>query len=167
MTAESVPSVTVRHAHPGEAEAIDALVARVFVEGGFTAPERAGRLRDAASRMAAGAVFVAVDGAGTITGSITLTPGGGGAVRLATASEAEMQLLAVLPEARGLGAGAMLVAAFLAEARARGIRRTVLSTQPTMTSAHRIYAAAGFTRAPERDWTRDSGRPMWAMVREE
>ena len=160
-------SLLVRPARPEEAAVIGELVARVFVEGGFTPPERTARLRDTASRTAAGIVFVAADDAGTLLGSIALVPGGGADVRIATGDEAEMQLLAVLPEARGRGAGAALVEAFLAEARARGYRRTVLSTQPAMTSAHRIYAAAGFTRAPERDWTRDSGKPMWAYVREE
>ena len=29
----------------------------------------------------------------------------------------------------------------------------MLSTQPTMHAAHRIYERFGFTRAPERDWS--------------
>lgn len=159
--------ITVRPAQPDEAVAIGDVVARVFVEGGFTPAERTQRLRDTASRVATGTVFVAVDAEGALVGSIAFVPGGGGDVRIATADEAEMQMLAVLPEARGLGAGGALVAAFLAEAKARGYRRTVLSTQPSMTSAHRIYEAAGFRRTPERDWTRDSGRPMWAYERKE
>ena len=30
--------------------------------------------------------------------------------------------------------------------------RVVLSSQPTMYSAHRIYGRLGFVRTPERDW---------------
>ena len=29
----------------------------------------------------------------------------------------------------------------------------VLSTDPRMTAAHRLYERLGFTRLPERDWT--------------
>ncbi|MEV8445627.1 hypothetical protein AB0505_07155, partial [Streptomyces parvus] len=33
-----------------------------------------------------------------------------------------------------------------------GVRALVLSTQPAMLSAHRIYRRLGFLRTPERDW---------------
>ena len=38
--------------------------------------------------------------------------------------------------------------------RERGWPRVWLSTQPQMTAAHALYAAAGFARRPERDWRR-------------
>ena len=50
----------------------------------------------------------------------------------------------VEPGARGHRIGEALVTALLAEARQRGKARLVLDSFHTMTSAHRIYRAAGF-----------------------
>ena len=38
-------------------------------------------------------------------------------------------------------------------ARASGRRRIVISSQPEMTSAHRMYLALGFVRRPDLDWS--------------
>ncbi len=58
--------------------------------------------------------------------------------------------MAVLPEARGRGAGASLLAALLGEAGRRGYGRIVLLAQP---QARAFYARAGF---------REDGSPLWA-----
>jgi ribosomal protein S18 acetylase RimI-like enzyme len=49
--------------------------------------------------------------------------------------------------------GELLVRECLARARAAGKRRMVLSTDPSMRAAHRLYERLGFTRLPERDWS--------------
>ena len=41
--------------------------------------------------------------------------------------------------------------AAVSHARALGLRRMVLWTQPTMDAAQRLYARAGFERVPELD----------------
>ena len=42
-------------------------------------------------------------------------------------------------------------------AQRRGFSRLVLSTQPAMLAAQRLYARLGFERLPERDWQTDAG----------
>lgn len=57
---------------------------------------------------------------------------------------AQLRMLIVRPEARGLGLGARLVDECLAFARARSYRRMVLWTHDCLTRARGIYRARGF-----------------------
>jgi ribosomal protein S18 acetylase RimI-like enzyme len=41
----------------------------------------------------------------------------------------------------------------LDRARVAGKRRVVLSSDPRMAAAHRLYRRLGFTRLPARDWS--------------
>ena len=82
--------------------------------------------------------------------------------RLASSDEAEMHLLAVLPEHRGKGVGQRLVEAAKAAAKQAGYRRMVLWTQPSMEAAQKLYLRSGFIRNPDRDWTRE-GRSFYVF----
>jgi GNAT superfamily N-acetyltransferase len=62
---------------------------------------------------------------------------------------AQLRLLLVEPEARGLGIGGRLVDECITFARRAGYRRMTLWTQSILTSAHKIYAAKGFVLGPE------------------
>ena len=70
------------------------------------------------------------------------------------------------PAVRGRGVGELLVRECLDRARAAGKRRMVLSTDPRMVAAHRLYERRGFTRLPERDWSPLPGVSLMAYARE-
>ena len=95
-------------------------------------------------RAAEADVLVAVGADGRVLGGVTYAPPGNPWADIAGPDEAEFRMLAVAREARGLGAGEALVRACIDRARGTdGVARLVLSTQPTMLGAHRIYRAPG------------------------
>jgi GNAT superfamily N-acetyltransferase len=75
------------------------------------------------------------------------------AKQIASMDEAEIQLLAVYPHARGQGIATAPIGACEQYALSGGYTRFVLFTQPTMKDAHRLYERLGYKRTPERDWT--------------
>lgn len=75
---------------------------------------------------------------GTVIGSVFIVPSEG------REGTAQLRMLYVEPEARGLGIGRMLVEQCVAFCRDSGYRHVRLWTQSVLVSARRIYAAAGF-----------------------
>lgn len=57
---------------------------------------------------------------------------------------AQLRMLILLPQARGLGLGARLTDECIAFARAKGYRKLVLWTNSCLTAARAIYAKRGF-----------------------
>jgi ribosomal protein S18 acetylase RimI-like enzyme len=115
-------------------------------------------LRDAASRDREAELWVATpDDSDEILGSVTVCPEGSVWRELATPDEGEFRMLAVAPDARGQGVGAALVDLVVDRFRREDASAIVISTLEEMRSAHRIYEAAGFVRAPARDWSPVAG----------
>ncbi|ALC20953.1 GNAT family N-acetyltransferase [Streptomyces pristinaespiralis] len=149
--------ITIRRIEPEEHTALGELTARAYLDGGLLALGEEDPylevLRDVAGRAARAEVYVAVDERGTLLGGVAFVPAGGPFADIAGPGEAEFRMLAVAAAARGRGAGEALVRTCVERARATpGCVRLVLSTQPTMYAAHRIYDRLGFVRTPDRDW---------------
>jgi ribosomal protein S18 acetylase RimI-like enzyme len=83
---------------------------------------------------------------------VTVTTRGGPWAERAGPGEAEIRMLVVDPGVRGAGTGEALVRACIARAARDGCTGLRLSTEPTMTTAHRLYERLGFVRAPDHDW---------------
>jgi len=104
-------------------------------------------------------VFIAERG-GEVVGSVFLFRGD-------TPDAAKLRLLYVDAAARGAGLGARLVEACIQAARARGYRRLRLWTQDCLTSARRIYQAAGFELVSEErhhSFGKDLNAQVWELV---
>jgi ribosomal protein S18 acetylase RimI-like enzyme len=156
----------IRAAEPGDYEQLGELTASAYLDDGLLMRGRDSPylevLRDVAHRAAHGEVLVAVDADDRVLGGVTFVPGPGPFADLARDGEAEFRTLAVAPVGRGSGVGAALVRECIDRSRALGRRRLVLSTQPTMYAAQRVYERAGFTRAPARDWSPVPGLTLLA-----
>lgn len=74
-------------------------------------------------------------------------------------------MLVVAPDQRGHGIAGALVRECLDRARAAGCRRMVISTEPEMHAAHRLYRRLGFLREPARDWSPVEGVELLVYAR--
>jgi GNAT superfamily N-acetyltransferase len=102
--------------------------------------------------------FIAERG-GEVVGSVFLFRGD-------TPDAAKLRLLYVDAAVRGAGLGARLVEACINAARARGYKRLRLWTQDCLTSARRIYQAAGFELVSEerhRSFGKDLNAQVWEL----
>ena len=134
------------------------LTLRAYAEYGrvMTAPAWVG-LRDAVTSALESddaAERIVAEHEGRIVGSVFLFPPAADAYggRAASVPVPELRLLAVDPDARGLGVGRRLVDECAVRARDAGARELGLHTSASMVAARRLYASLGFTRAPERDF---------------
>ncbi|GAA5017327.1 GNAT family N-acetyltransferase [Terrabacter aeriphilus] len=154
---DGMDGFTIRPARPEDHARLGDLTAAAYLDDGLldlgADDPYLEVLRDVARRAEHAEVLVALDPAGVVLGGVAFVEGPGPFADVARDGEAEFRTLAVAPEGRGRGVGTALVRACLDRARALGRDRVVLSTQPMMHAAHRVYERFGFTRAPERDWS--------------
>jgi ribosomal protein S18 acetylase RimI-like enzyme len=143
----------VESARPEDYDAIAELTVRVYVDGNLASDQYTPQLADVAGRAERSELLVVRDAEGRVVGSVALVLSGDFGEVLESDDEAAFRMLVVDPSARGRGVGRLLVTSCLDRARAVGKRRVVISTDPRMTAAHRLYEGLGFTRLPERDWT--------------
>jgi ribosomal protein S18 acetylase RimI-like enzyme len=156
----------LRLATPDDFTAVGEITVRGYEHDGLlrASDSYAERLRDAAHRAAHAELWVAAEeSSGTLLGTVTFCPVGSTYRELATASEGEFRMLAVDPAARGRGVGKALVRTCLERSRALRFTAVVLCSLPTMTAAHALYAALGFERMPERDWSPAPGVVLWGF----
>jgi ribosomal protein S18 acetylase RimI-like enzyme len=138
---------------------IEALLRDVYVGEGFTEPAAASALFTAAAVFERGRVLVAREpSSGVLSGMVIVVPESSSARRFALRGETELHLLAVATPFRRGGVGGALVNAALDAARHDGARKMILWTQPSMTSAQRLYRRSGFERVTERDFERAGRR---------
>ncbi len=153
----------IRRADPADADAIAAagrIAREAYVAGGLIPPESwyGERLADAASRAREAELWLAVDEpSGAVLGSVTFAASGSPYAQVARDGEGEFRMLTVEPHARGRGVGEALARYCVTRARELGLTALVLSSQPNMHAAHRIYGRLGFQRTPDLDWSPEPG----------
>jgi len=158
--------LTVEAARPEDYGRIAELTVGVYVGGRLASDDYTPQLADVAGRAARSELLVVRDGQGRVVGSVALVLSGDFGEVTASDEEAAFRMLVVDPAARGLGVGQLLVSTCLGRAREAGKRRVVISTDPRMTTAHRLYERLGFTRLPERDWSPMPGIDLLVYSRE-
>ena len=162
----AAPSLTVEQARPEDFARIAELTVDVYVGGGLATPAYALELADVAGRAERAELLVVRDPSGRVVGSVALVLTGDFGNVITSDAEAAFRMLVVAPSAQGQGVGELLVTTCLAQARAAGKRWMVISTDPLMTTAHRLYERLGFTRLPERDWRPEPGVDLLVYSRE-
>ena len=152
-SAEPVPDVVVEPAGPADFARIAQLTAGIYRDEGYADERYLVELRDVAGRAAHSELLVARTAEGRIVGSVALVLDGEFGEVLTSRDEAGFRMLVVDASVRGAGVGELMVRTCLDRARAAGKRRAVISTDPRMASAHRLYERLNFRRLPERDWS--------------
>ena len=159
-------SLVVETARPADFPRIAELTVGVYVGGGLASEDYAQELADVTGRAALSELLVVRDGSGTVVGSVALVLSGAFGNVTTSDEEAAFRMLVVDPAVQGRGVGELLVSTCLDRARAAGKRRMVISTDPRMTAAHRLYERLGFTRLPERDWSPVPGIDLLVYARD-
>ena len=160
------PALSVEPARPEDYDRIAELTVGVYVDGRLASEGYTPQLADVAGRASRAELLVVRDGQDRIVGSVALVLSGDFGEVTASDDEAAFRMLVVDPTAQGRGVGQALVTACLERARAAGKRRMVISTDPRMGSAHRLYERLGFTRLPERDWSPMPGTDLLVYTRD-
>jgi ribosomal protein S18 acetylase RimI-like enzyme len=146
--------VSIHVPHPSNYAALARLLTTVYAGEGYRSQplDRSDVVTLAEQALLLVALDADADFRGTrVVGIVGLARGGNGATRVAVIGEGEVQRLAVAQDARSKGVGRALVEECVARSRAAGDLRLVLWTQPSMTSAQRLYERMGFERRPDRD----------------
>ncbi len=141
-------------------EEIRRLLTEVYVDGGFTEPERALSVFEPQAVRQRGLLICARSPEQTLAGMIILVPPDSHFNQAGRTNQAELHLLGVKEPFRATGLGKALVNYCLAEARSKGYSKILLWTQVSMVSAQKLYAALGFVRLPDQDFNRN-GRDFW------
>lgn len=160
--------ITIRTALPAELSTVGELTYQAYAVDGLLADDTTGyatELRDAEHRAKHCELMVAVDEQGQLLGTVTFCLPGSPYAELSREGQAEFRMLAVAPAHRGRGVASRLVRECLDLAARHGADSVVLSTQPRMASARRIYVRMGFQRAEQLDWAPMPGVELLAYAK--
>ncbi|HET7460348.1 MAG TPA: GNAT family N-acetyltransferase [Longimicrobium sp.] len=150
--------LVIRDARDADREAVRKVTLAAYAEYARVMEPAAWAGLDGAVRAAlesGGAIDrIVAEHAGRVVGSVMLFPPQVQAYgELAGAARApELRLLAVSPDARGLGVGRALVDECIRRAREMGATELGLHTSRSMQVAMGMYRRMGFVRAPEADF---------------
>ncbi|WNE94392.1 GNAT family N-acetyltransferase [Streptomyces luomodiensis] len=156
--------ITIRLATPDEHARVARITEAAYAHDYPLAEDYRTELRAVGPRARDHEVWIAVDrSTGGILGTVATPRPGGHISRLGRAGELDFRLLAVAPEARRRGVGALLVEHVVTLARSRDLARVVMNSGALMTGAHRLYERLGFRRLPEREGLVAGGHPVYAF----
>lgn len=135
----------IRPITPADDPAVADIIRRVMPEFGADGPGFAIHDPEVAAMHAAydrpGAAYFVVESGGRVLGGGGIAPLDGG-----PAGVCELRKMYFLPELRGVGAGAAMMARCLDAARGLGHRQCYLETLRGMDAAQRLYERTGFRR---------------------
>jgi ribosomal protein S18 acetylase RimI-like enzyme len=154
MSSRRPVDLEVRRAEPGDEEYVGLLTERIYQQGGWTNERYSRVLLDGRSRIEDAIVLVATE-LDAILGTVTVALPGTRFANVCQADEIEVRMLAVDEAARGRGVASRLMEACETLAHDRSSAAVVLSTEPDMHAAHRLYERRGYVRQPARDWSLD------------
>jgi ribosomal protein S18 acetylase RimI-like enzyme len=138
---------------PDEDRATTSLLIAVFAGEGYTERLRAENMSMPDALRRRGDILLAKSATGDVLGIVICVCPTSPARQVAERNEFELHLLAVHPNARGNGVATALIAACEQRASSLGYAKMVLSTQPTMRAARRVYERLGYERNAVRDWS--------------
>ena len=152
VEADASAGIRVRRVRPDEYAATDALVWEAYDTDYGPSQHARDEMQYAAVRDRAYDVWVAVDGAGELVGSVTTRRSGGDLLHEDFApDELDLRLLAVSVRARRRGVAATIMRHVIEVGRLEGWSAVVLKTAPHMTGPQALYESLGFERATEND----------------
>lgn len=137
---------------PSEDQEMELLLKSVFVGEGFADKSLADKLFAASEVKKRGTIFFAKSSTNKLLGMIICAAPPNPACRVAQTDEVELQLFAIHKNLRGQGISFALIDASEQHAIFLGFKKVVLSTQPTMKAAHKVYTRHNYVRNPDRDW---------------
>jgi putative acetyltransferase len=146
MSAQALPgqpACLIRPIEPRDDAAVAAVIRRVMPEFGADGPGFALHDAEVDAMSAAYArprrAYFVVEMDGTVVGGAGVAPLDGG-----DEDVCELRKMYFLPQARGIGAGAAMMARCLEAARGLGYRRCYLETLEGMDAAQALYLRSGF-----------------------
>lgn len=145
-------AIVVREIRDREIDELARITLTAYEQLGFDLGTYRPALVDVAGRAAAATVLVATANDRLVGGVTYVEDRDNPYAEFTDDDAAGIRMLAVAPDAQGLGVGAALVAACLDRAGLDGRRLVVLHTITDMAAASRLYDRLGFRRTPERDW---------------